>query len=87
MCCVLCGVTSDPSRCRYVNTSSIHDDLRNRCGATAFHYAAVMAMPSDGREPVCNHCANWRRFARKGRGWGQYGAQGGRRMTHTPLDR
>jgi hypothetical protein len=65
-----------------VSMRSAQEDVRLRCIPSSFHYAAVMAMRSDGRQPVCRHCVNWRRRSRK-----VPGRQLWRKKSHTPLDR
>jgi hypothetical protein len=87
----MCGSPCDAARCRYASIAEIHDLLRPRCVRTRFHYAAVMALPPDGRRPLCLPCINWRRRSRRDRRFYHHSSSGGahgimRRVTYTPLD-
>jgi hypothetical protein len=64
--CTLCGTAvqdDSPQSFRLMDVSAVQNILRRRCVSTAFHYAAVMKMPSDQRHPLCSHCVNWARRA------------------------
>ena len=84
--CLMCGSPCDAARCRYAGVAEIHDLLRPRCVKTRFHYAAVMALPPEGRRPLCLPCINWRRRSRRDRRYYYSGAGVMRRVTYTPLD-
>ncbi len=82
----MCGAPCDAARCRYASVADIHALLRPRCVRTSFHYAAVMALPPEGRRPLCLPCINWRRRSRRDRRYYMLDAGFMRRVTYTPLD-
>jgi hypothetical protein len=80
--CVLCGSHCQPSDCRHVDASVAQRAVRSRCAPTAFHYAAVMALPPNDRRAMCLPCVNWRRQPR-----GVGGIRREKLRGYTPLDR
>ena len=81
-CCVLCGSRCKPSDCRHVDAAVAQRAVRARCVPTAFHYAAVMALPPNDRRAMCLACVNWRRQPR-----GVGGVRRDKLGAYTPLDR
>ena len=63
-CCLLCGCPCVHPNCRYTPLADIKALVRQRCVETAFHYAALLALPERGRHMVCPSCINWRRRSR-----------------------
>ena len=83
-CCLLCGLPCTHPNCRYTPLAAIQALVRQRCVETAFHYAALLALPDAGRHMVCPTCINWRRRSRcrpytRRRRWN-------RRVVYTPFD-
>lgn len=83
-CCLLCGMPCLHPDCRYTPLPVVQALVRQRCAQTAFHYAALLALPDAGRHMVCPTCINWRRRSRcrlytRCRTWS-------RRAVYTPFD-
>lgn len=83
--CLLCGCPCAHADCRYVPLQAIRALVRQRCAPTAFHYAALHALPEGGRHMLCPPCVNWRRRSR-GRPYTRF-RRVTRRPTLTPFDR
>jgi hypothetical protein len=64
--CLLCGAgCGDPQACRVTDAENVQNILRQRCAPTALHYRSVLALPPRDRYPLCMHCVNWTRKARR----------------------
>jgi len=64
-CCLLCGCPCVHPNCRYTPLADVQALVRQRCIETAFHYAALLALPERGRHMICPGCINWRRRSRR----------------------
>lgn len=64
--CILCGCgCDDPQACRVTDAREVQKVLRSRCRPTAFHHRSALALPPGARYPICMHCVNWMRRARR----------------------
>ena len=82
--CLLCGQPCTHPNCRFTPLQSVQALVRQRCIETTLHYAALLALPDEGRHMVCPACINWRRRSRcrpytRRRRWSRF-------RVYTPFD-